>query len=89
MENIKRCKMKVRDNKRLIIAISISIVCGIAGFFLSFLIGEGLMEVLSDEMAMLLMFVGVAIYNFIICLILGRFYSKSVWFVAGFQIGTV
>jgi len=88
MENIKGGKMKVRDNKRLIIAISTSIVCGIAGFFLSFLIGEGLMEVLSDEIAMLLMFVGVAIYNFVICLFIGRFYSKSIWF-AGFSINII
>ena len=88
MENIKGGTMKVKDNKRLIIAISISIVCGIIGFFLSFLIGEGLMEVLSDEIAMLLMFVGIAIYNFIICLFIGRFYSKSIWF-SGFLINII
>lgn len=38
------------------------------------------MEVLSDKMAMLLMFVGISIYNFIVCLFLGIFYSKSIWF---------
>ena len=80
--------MKVKDNFRLIIAILISILCGVVGFFLSFLIGEGLMEVLSDELAMLLMFVGVSIYNFIICLFIGRFYPKSIWF-AGFLINII
>ncbi len=80
LENIKGGTMKLKNNSRLIIAILISILSGVVGFFLSFLIGEGLMEVLSDEMAMLLMFVGISIYNFAICLFLGIFYPKSIWF---------
>jgi len=88
MENIKGGSMQLKDKKRLVISILISIVCGIAGFFLSFLIGEGLMEVLSDEISMLLMFTGIAIYNFLICLAIGRFYSKSIWF-AGFLINII
>jgi len=80
--------MKVKDNFRLITAVLISILCGVVGFFLSFLIGEGLMEILSDEIAMLLMFVGISIYNFIICLFIGKFYPKSIWF-AGFLINII
>ncbi len=88
MENINGGTMKRKDKSRLIIAVLISIVCGVLGFFLSFLIGEGLMEVLSDEIAMLLMFVCVSIYNFVICLFLGRFYPNSIWF-AGFLINII
>ena len=88
IKNIKGGNMQVKDKKRLIISIFISIACGIAGFFMSFLIGEGLMEVLNDEMAMILMFVGIAIYNFTICMFIGRFYSKSIWF-AGFLINII
>jgi FtsH-binding integral membrane protein len=84
IENIKGGKMKVKDKKRLIIAILISIACGIIGFFLSFLIGEGLAEVSIGEMPIPLMFIGIAIYNFIICLFIGRFYPKSVWFAGLF-----
>ena len=88
MENINGGTMKRKDKSRLIIAILISIVSGILGIFLSFLIGEGLMEVLSDEIAIFLMFVCVSIYNFIICLFLGRFSPNSIWF-AGFLINII
>lgn len=69
-------------------AVLISILGGAMGFFLSFLIGEGLMEIFDDKMAMLLMFIGVSIYNFIVCLFIGRFYPKSIWF-AGFLINII
>ena len=88
MDSINEGKMRVKDKKRLIIAISISFFCGIIGFCLAFYIGNWLMPVLGDEMAMLLMFVCVSIYNFIICLAIGRFYSKSVWFT-GFLINII
>ena len=58
------------------------------GIFLSFLIGEGLKEVVSDTIAILLMFVCVSIYNFIICLFLGRFSPNSIW-SAGFLINII
>lgn len=76
----KRSSKKVKDIFRLIIAVLISILCGGVGFFLAFLIGEGLMEVLSEKIAMLVTFGGVSIYNFIVCLFIGRFYPKSIWF---------
>ena len=77
---IKRQSDKTKGIFRLIIAIIISIVAGGVGFFLSFAIGEGLMEVLSEKIAMLITFAGVSIYNFIVCLFIGRFYPKSIWF---------
>ena len=76
----KRPLDKTKGIFRLIIAIIISIVAGGVGFFLSFAIGEGLMEVLSEKIAMLITFAGVSIYNFIVCLFIGRFYPKSIWF---------
>jgi len=84
----KRSSKKVKDIFQIIIAVIISILCGGVGFFLSFLIGEGLMEVLSDEISMLLTFIGVSIYNFIVCLFIGRFYPKSIWFT-GFLINII
>lgn len=65
---------------RLILAIIISIVAGGVGFFLTFALGEGLMEVLSEKITMLITFGGVSIFNFIVCLFIGRFYPKSIWF---------
>jgi len=88
MENINGGTMKRKDKSRLVMAVFISIVCGVLGFFLSFLIGEGLMEILSDKIAVLLMFVGISIYNFIICLFLERFSPNSIWF-AGFLINII
>ena len=76
----KRQSDKTKGIFRLIIAIIISIVAGGIGFFLSFALGEGLMEVLSEKIAMLITFAGVSIYNFIVCLFIGRFYPKSIWF---------
>ena len=76
----KRQTDKTKGIFRLIIAIIISIVAGGVGFFLSFAIGEGLMEVFSEKIAMLITFAGVSIYNFIVCLFIGRFYPKSIWF---------
>jgi len=76
----KRQSDKTKGIFRLIIAIIISIVAGGVGFFLSFAIGEGLMEVLSEKIAMLITFAGVSIFNFIVCLFIGRFYPKSIWF---------
>ena len=81
----KRSSKKVTDIFQLFVAILISILAGGVGYFLTFLIGEGLMEVLSDKIVMLLTFGGVSIYNFIVCLFIGRFYPKSIWF-AGFLI---
>jgi len=71
---------KTKDIFRLIIAIIISIVAGGVGFFLSFAISEGLMEVLSEKITMLITFGSISIYNFIVCLFIGRFYPKSIWF---------
>ena len=81
---------KAKDIFRLIIAIIISILSGGVGFFLTFALGEGLSEGLglSDKIVMLLTFGGVSIYNFIVCLFIGRFYSKSIWF-AGFLINII
>jgi len=81
----KSSSKKVKAIFPIIIAVLISILAGGVGFFLSFLIGEGLMEVLSEKIAILLMFGGVSIYNFIVCLFIGRFCPKSIWF-AGFLI---
>jgi len=44
--------------------------------------------VLSGEIATLLMFICISIYNFIICLFLGRFSPNSIWF-AGFFINII
>ena len=76
----KRSSDKTKSIFRLIIAIIISLVAGGVGFFLSFALGEGLMEVLSEKITMLITFTGVSIYNFIVCLFIGRFYTKSIWF---------
>jgi hypothetical protein len=76
----KRQSDKTKGIFRLIIAIIISIVAGGVGFFLSFALGEGLMEVLSEKITMLITFAGVSIFNFIVCLFIGRFYPKSIWF---------
>jgi len=76
----KSSSKKVKAIFPIIIAVLISILAGGVGFFLSFLIGEGLMEVLSEKIAILLMFGGVSIYNFIVCLFIGRFCPKSIWF---------
>ena len=76
----KRQSDKTKGIFRLVIAIIISIIAGGVGFFLSFALGEGLMEVLSEKIAMLITFAGVSIYNFIVCLFIGRFYPKSIWF---------
>jgi hypothetical protein len=65
---------------RLIMAIILSIVAGGVGFFLSFAIGEGLKEGVSEKIAMLITFATVSFYNFIVCLFIGRFYPKSIWF---------
>ncbi len=81
----KSSSKKVKAIFPIVIAVLISILAGGVGFFLSFLIGEGLMEVLSEKIAILLMFGGVSIYNFIVCLFIGRFCPKSIWF-AGFLI---
>ena len=81
----KSSSKKVKDIFPIVVAVLISILAGGVGFFLSFLIGEGLMEVLSEKIAILLMFGGVSIYNFIVCLFIGRFCPKSIWF-AGFLI---
>ena len=71
---------KTKDIFRLIIAIIISIIAGGVGFFLTFAIGEGLMEVLSEKITMLITFGAISIFNFIVCLFIGRFYPKSIWF---------
>jgi hypothetical protein len=71
---------KPKNIFRLIIAIIISILAGGIGFFLTFAIGEGLMEVLSEKITMLITFAGISIFNFIVCLFIGKFYPKSIWF---------
>jgi len=76
----KNSSKKAKDIFILITAIIISLVAGGVGFFLSFAIGEGLMEFLSEKLAMLITFATVSIYNFVVCLFIGRFYPKSIWF---------
>ena len=76
----KRSSDKTKGIFRLVISIIISIVAGGVGFFLSFGIGEGLTEILSEKIAMLITFIVVSIFNFIVCLFIGRFYPKSIWF---------
>ena len=71
---------KAKDIFRLIMAIILLIVAGGVGFFLTFAIGEGLMEVINEKITMLITFGAVSIYNFIVCLFIGRFYPKSIWF---------
>jgi hypothetical protein len=71
---------KIKGIFRLIMAIILSIAAGGVGFFLSFAIGEGLMEGLSEKAGIPITFAGVSIYNFVVCLFIGRFYPKSVWF---------
>ena len=46
------------------------------------------MELLSEKITMLLTFGGVSIYNFIVCLFIGRSCPKSIWF-AGFLINII
>lgn len=84
----KSSSKKVKDIFRLIIAVLISITCGGVGFFLAFLIGEGLMGVLSEGIGNLVTFGSVSIYNFIVCLFIGKFYPKSIWF-AGLLINII
>lgn len=88
LENIGGGTMRIKDNIRLIIAIIISILAGVVGFFLTFALGEGLMEVLNGKIAMLVTFGGISIYNFIVCLFIGKFYPKSIWF-AGLLINII
>ena len=76
----KRQSDKTKGIFRLIIVIIISIIAGGVGFFLSFALGEGLMEVLSEKITMLITFGCVSIYNFVVCLFIGRYYPKSIWF---------
>ncbi len=76
----KSSSIKTKGIFRLIMAIIFSIVAGGVGFFLSFAIGEGLMEVLSEKITMLITFGTVSIFNFIVCLFIGRFDPKSIWF---------
>jgi len=71
---------KTKDIFRLIIAIVSSIITGGVGFFLTFVIGEGLMEALSEKITMFITFGVISIFNFIVCLFIGRFYPKSIWF---------
>ena len=71
---------KTKDIFRLIIAIISSIITGGVGFFLTFAIGEGLMEVLSEKITMLITFGAISIFNFIVCLFIGMLYPKSIWF---------
>jgi hypothetical protein len=65
---------------RLVTAIILSIIAGSIGFFLTFAMGEGLMEVLNEKTTMLITFGTVSIYNLIVCLFIGMFYPKSIWF---------
>jgi uncharacterized membrane protein len=81
----KRSSKKAKDIFQIITAVLISIVGGGVGFFLAFLVGEGLMEGFSIEIANIVGFGVVSIYNFIVCLFIGRFCPKSIWF-AGFLI---
>jgi hypothetical protein len=71
---------KAKGIFRLIMAIILSIVAGGVGFFLTFAVGEGLMEVLNEKITMLITFGAVSVYNFIVCLFIGKFYPKSIWF---------
>ena len=82
MENINRGVMKKKDKSRLIASGIISVASGVMGFFLSFLIGEGLMEVVSNEMAIFWMFICMSVFNFITCLLLARLSPNSIWFAA-------
>jgi hypothetical protein len=38
------------------------------------------MEVLNEKITMLITFGAVSVYNFIVCLFIGKFYPKSIWF---------
>lgn len=58
----------------------ISILFGGGGFYLTFVLGEG---VFPENM--LALFACISIYNFIVCLFITRAYPKSIWF-AGFFI---
>ncbi|MHB1346779.1 MAG: hypothetical protein ACYCXK_04735 [Candidatus Humimicrobiaceae bacterium] len=79
---------KTKDIFSLIVAIIMSVIAGVIGFFLTFLIGEGLMEVISEKSMLIFTYGGMAVYNFIVCLFIGRFYPKSIWF-AGFLVNII
>ncbi len=70
----------LRNIFRIIISIIASLIAGGAGFFLTFALGEGLMEVLRESITMPVTFAVVAVFNFIVCLFIGMFYSRSIWF---------
>ena len=69
-----------KDIISIIKAAVISILFGIVGFFLAFFLGEGIFP--ENELALI---ASLSIYNFIVCLFIGRAYPKSIWF-AGFLI---
>lgn len=60
-------------------AAAISILFGAVGFFLAFALGEGIFA--ENELAL---FASLSIYNFIICLFIGRAFPKSIWFAGLF-----
>jgi hypothetical protein len=80
----KKPQDKPKNIFRLLLAFIISLIAGGFGFFIIFALGEGLAEVLknkvSDAIQGLITFGGVSIYNFIVCLFIGKFYSRSIWF---------
>jgi hypothetical protein len=70
-----RTKRSKKDIVSSIKAAAISILFGIVGFFLAFALGEGIFA--ENELAL---FACLSIYNFIVCLFIGRAFPKSILF---------
>lgn len=71
---------KAKNILKIITSIVISLIAGGAGFFLTFALGEGLMEIIKENVSMPITFGAVSVFNFIVCLFIGMFYSRSIWF---------
>jgi hypothetical protein len=56
-------------------AVTISILFGVVGIILAFALDEGIF--VENELAL---FASLSFYNFIVCLFIGRYCPKSVWF---------
>jgi hypothetical protein len=68
-----------KDIISIIKAAIISILFGVGGFILFFVLGEGIFA--ENELALIAC---LSIYNFIVCLFITRAYPKSIWFASLF-----
>jgi len=81
---IRKSSARTKGIFRIIIAIAAALIAGGIGFFFTFALGEGLGQALDNKLPagilMLITFGAVSIFNFVLCLLIGKFYSKSIWF---------